>query len=133
MELLFQGVLFCRSHALVRRQGPEVVGIVGAAQGDGAQVIELPRELRSTSSISLEGLVPLASHGWVRSATRNTVAGNSAAINLPLTVREIEAVVFFRQTEGNEYCVSMRSKSEIDIGAVAMQFGGGGHQNAADG
>ena len=36
-------------------------------------------------------------------------------VNLPLTVREIQAVVFFKQAEGNEYRVSMRSKGEIDI------------------
>src|SRR5207248_8816825 len=52
-------------------------------------------------------------------------------INLPLTVKEIHAVVFFKQTEGDEYRVSMRSKGDVDIGAVARQFSGGGHKNAA--
>jgi phosphoesterase RecJ-like protein len=52
-------------------------------------------------------------------------------INLPLTVKEIQAVVFFKQLEGDQYRVSMRSKGDIDIGAVAKQFGGGGHKNAA--
>jgi phosphoesterase RecJ-like protein len=52
-------------------------------------------------------------------------------INLPLTVKEIQAVVFFKQIEGDQYRVSMRSKGDIDIGAVAKQFGGGGHKNAA--
>jgi phosphoesterase RecJ-like protein len=52
-------------------------------------------------------------------------------INLPLTVKEIEAVVFFKQIGGDEYRVSMRSKGDIDIGAVAKEFGGGGHKNAA--
>ena len=52
-------------------------------------------------------------------------------INEPLTVKNLAAVVFFKQSEGNEYRVSMRSKGTIDIGAVAKQFGGGGHKNAA--
>jgi bifunctional oligoribonuclease and PAP phosphatase NrnA len=52
-------------------------------------------------------------------------------INLPLTVKEIQAVVFFKQIEGEEYRVSMRSKGDIDIGAVSKEFGGGGHKNAA--
>jgi phosphoesterase RecJ-like protein len=52
-------------------------------------------------------------------------------INLPLTVKEIHAVVFFKQIEGDEYRVSMRSKGDIDIGAVAKDFDGGGHKNAA--
>ena len=33
--------------------------------------------------------------------------------------------------EGDQYRVSMRSKGAIDIGAVAKEFGGGGHKNAA--
>jgi phosphoesterase RecJ-like protein len=52
-------------------------------------------------------------------------------VNLPLTVKEIEAVVFFKQEIDDEYRVSLRSKGEIDIGAVAKSFGGGGHKNAA--
>jgi phosphoesterase RecJ-like protein len=60
-----------------------------------------------------------------------TYEDTEGLINLPLTVKEIEAVVFFKQTEGQEYRVSMRSKGDIDIGAIAKQFGGGGHKNAA--
>ena len=52
-------------------------------------------------------------------------------INQPLTVKEIQAVLFFKQGEGGEYRVSMRSKGEVDIGSVAKAFGGGGHKNAA--
>lgn len=52
-------------------------------------------------------------------------------INMPLSVKEIEAVVFFRQAADGEYRVSMRSKGAVDIGSVAKQFGGGGHKNAA--
>ena len=60
-----------------------------------------------------------------------TYEDTEGLINLPLTVKEIQAVVFFKQTEGDEYRVSMRSKGDIDIGAVAKEFGGGGHKNAA--
>ncbi len=52
-------------------------------------------------------------------------------INFPLTVKEIQAVVFFKQAEGNQYRVSMRSKGDTDIGSIAKEFGGGGHKNAA--
>jgi len=52
-------------------------------------------------------------------------------INEPLTVKEIQAVVFFKQIENDSYRVSMRSKGSIDIGSVAKEFGGGGHKNAA--
>jgi phosphoesterase RecJ-like protein len=60
-----------------------------------------------------------------------TYEDTEGIINLPLTVKEIQAVVFFKQGEGDQYRVSMRSKGDIDIGAIAKEFGGGGHKNAA--
>src|SRR5262249_40374524 len=65
------------------------------------------------------------------SAAGGTYEDTEGLINLPLTVKEILAVVFFKQIEGEEYRVSMRSKGSIDIGAIAKEFGGGGHKNAA--
>ena len=50
---------------------------------------------------------------------------------LPLTVKEIQAVIFFKQIEGEQYRVSMRSKGDVDVGLVAKEYGGGGHRNAA--
>jgi bifunctional oligoribonuclease and PAP phosphatase NrnA len=52
-------------------------------------------------------------------------------INLPLTVKEIQASVFFKELNASSYRVSLRSKGAIDVAAVAKQFGGGGHRNAA--
>ena len=64
-------------------------------------------------------------------AAGGTYEDTEGLINLPLTVKEIQAVVFFKQVEGDQYRVSMRSKGDIDVGAVAKEFGGGGHKNAA--
>ena len=52
-------------------------------------------------------------------------------INLPLTAREIQAVVFFKVAPTGEIRVSMRSKYDVDVRQVAGAFGGGGHKNAA--
>ena len=52
-------------------------------------------------------------------------------INLPLTAREIQAVVFFKIAPDGEVRVSMRSKYDVDVRRVANEFGGGGHKNAA--
>jgi phosphoesterase RecJ-like protein len=52
-------------------------------------------------------------------------------INLPLTAREIQAVVFFKVAQGDVVRVSMRSKYDVDVRQVASQFDGGGHKNAA--
>src|SRR5437899_7214949 len=60
-----------------------------------------------------------------------TYEDTEGLINLPLTVKEIQAVIFFKQIEGDEYRISLRSKGDIDIGAIAKSFGGGGHKNAS--
>ncbi len=52
-------------------------------------------------------------------------------INLPLTVKEIQAVAFFKEWDNGEFRVSMRSKGDIDVCDVAKRFGGGGHKNAS--
>jgi phosphoesterase RecJ-like protein len=52
-------------------------------------------------------------------------------INVPLTVRGIQAVVLFKEAEPGAYRVSFRSKGAVDVSEVAKQFGGGGHKNAA--
>jgi bifunctional oligoribonuclease and PAP phosphatase NrnA len=64
-------------------------------------------------------------------AAGGTYDDTDGLINLPLTVKEIQAVVFFKHVAGDEYRVSMRSKGDVDIGAIAKMFGGGGHKNAA--
>jgi len=64
-------------------------------------------------------------------AAGGTYDDTDGLINLPLTVKEIQSVVFFKHVAGDEYRVSMRSKGNVDIGAVAKEFGGGGHKNAA--
>lgn len=60
-----------------------------------------------------------------------TYEDTEGLINLPLTVKDIQAVVFFKELDVEQWRVSMRSKGEVDINAVAIQFGGGGHKNAS--
>jgi bifunctional oligoribonuclease and PAP phosphatase NrnA len=60
-----------------------------------------------------------------------TYEDTEGLINLPLTVKEIQAVVFFKEHGPEDWRVSMRSKGDVDINAVAKQFGGGGHKNAS--
>ena len=60
-----------------------------------------------------------------------TYEDTEGLINLPLTVKEIQAVVFFKEHGPDDWRISMRSKGDVDINAVARQFGGGGHKNAS--
>ncbi len=60
-----------------------------------------------------------------------TYQDTEGLINLPLTVKEILAAVFFKEHGPDDWRVSLRSKDAIDVNAVAKQFGGGGHKNAS--
>jgi len=72
---------------------------------------------------------------WVdRALARNcggTYEDTEGLINLPLTVKEIQAVVFFKEQGPDDWRISMRSKGEVDVNRVATEFGGGGHKNTA--
>jgi phosphoesterase RecJ-like protein len=61
----------------------------------------------------------------------STLNDTEGIINLPLTAREIQAVVFFKSLEPGEVRVSMRSKYDVDVRSIAARYGGGGHKNAA--
>lgn len=63
--------------------------------------------------------------------TGSTHEDSDGLINIPLTVKDIQAVVFFKEITPAFYRISMRSKGEVDVNRVANKFGGGGHKNAA--
>ncbi len=65
------------------------------------------------------------------SATGATWDDTDGLINMPLSVKQIQAVAFFKEIEPGQFRVSLRSKGDVDVGAVARQFGGGGHKNAS--
>src|SRR5437764_1197638 len=67
----------------------------------------------------------------ILNATGTTYNDTEGLINLPLTAREIQAVVFFKLAADGDIHVSMRSKYDVDIRAIAARHGGGGHKNAA--
>jgi len=52
-------------------------------------------------------------------------------VNLPLGAKDVMAVALVRKQTDTQYRVSMRSKGDVSVRSVAVQFGGGGHVNAA--
>jgi phosphoesterase RecJ-like protein len=60
-----------------------------------------------------------------------TYEDTEGLINLPLTVKEIVAAVFFKENGPDDWRVSMRSKGAVDVNAIATEFDGGGHKNAS--
>lgn len=63
--------------------------------------------------------------------TGSTHEDSDGLINIPLTVKDIQAVAFFKEITPAYYRISMRSKGDVDVNRVANTFGGGGHKNAA--
>lgn len=52
-------------------------------------------------------------------------------IDLVRLPREAEVAMLIRETPENEVRVSIRSRGRVDVGALAVSLGGGGHRNAA--
>lgn len=56
---------------------------------------------------------------------------SSNFVNYPMSVGEVEAVAFLKESAPGEFRVSLRSKGDTNVARVAEVFGGGGHRNAA--
>jgi phosphoesterase RecJ-like protein len=52
-------------------------------------------------------------------------------VNYALSIQDVEVAVFFRELPGGRFRVSLRSKGDLNVAAVAERFGGGGHQCAS--
>ena len=52
-------------------------------------------------------------------------------VNQLQSVKGVDCAIFMYETGTLEYKVSMRSNGKVDVAAVAMKFGGGGHVRAA--
>jgi phosphoesterase RecJ-like protein len=88
---------------------------------------------------SLLSRVQLSSDGavaWVE-VTRDVLKQHDATdaledlINYPRSVRGIKVALLLREEVGQGVRISLRSKGEVDVAAVASVFHGGGHKNAA--
>jgi bifunctional oligoribonuclease and PAP phosphatase NrnA len=52
-------------------------------------------------------------------------------VNYALGVEGVEAAVFLRELPEGRIKLSLRSKGEVNVAAIAERLGGGGHENAA--
>ncbi len=52
-------------------------------------------------------------------------------VNYVLSIGDVQVAVFFRELPGGRWRVSLRSKGEVNVSAVAEHFGGGGHKCAS--
>jgi len=52
-------------------------------------------------------------------------------VNYALSIQDVEVAAFFRELPDGRYRVSLRSKGQLNVAAIAEQFGGGGHACAS--
>src|SRR5271155_4706869 len=52
-------------------------------------------------------------------------------VNYALSIADVQVAIFFRELQEGRYRVSLRSKGEVNVSAVAEHFGGGGHKCAS--
>jgi bifunctional oligoribonuclease and PAP phosphatase NrnA len=52
-------------------------------------------------------------------------------VNYALSIQEVEVAAFFRELPDGRFRVSLRSKGQLNVSAIAEQFGGGGHRCAS--
>jgi phosphoesterase RecJ-like protein len=52
-------------------------------------------------------------------------------VNYALSIHDVEVAAFFRELPDGRFRVSLRSKGQMNVSAVAQQFGGGGHECAS--
>jgi phosphoesterase RecJ-like protein len=60
-----------------------------------------------------------------------TADDSDGLVNLPLTARDIRAVILFKEDGAGRWRISLRSKGSVNVNAVARLHGGGGHVNAS--
>lgn len=94
--------------------------------------IELMKRVLGTIRRDEAGKVAWMRHSLEMANETGSVDGdNSGFVNVPLMAKEVEAVVYMRETQPQTYRVSLRSKGDLNVAKIAEKFGGGGHRNAA--
>ncbi|MCX7905507.1 MAG: bifunctional oligoribonuclease/PAP phosphatase NrnA [Elusimicrobiales bacterium] len=51
-------------------------------------------------------------------------------INYPMMIPDVKVTIFVKE-DSERYSFTFRSKDNIDVGTIALEFGGGGHRNAS--
>lgn len=95
--------------------------------------LRLTGQLLHTMRLHGDGRVAeLAFDDQVLAETGATYEDSDSLINMPLSAQQVQAVLLFKGSEAaGELRVSLRSKGSIDVRSIAVEYGGGGHRNAA--
>jgi len=94
--------------------------------------LNLMKEVLGTLSLHVDGRIAVIHVTQAMFAdTGSCPADTETFINYPRSLTSVKVAVFIKEGKPDEISVSMRSKGEYDVAAIAAGFGGGGHRNAA--
>jgi len=91
----------------------------------------LARLLERTVSLAGDALLLTWQSAADRAEIGSAHRGQEDLYRLLQTVKANRVVAFIREEDPGRWTVSLRSDPGIDVGAVALGFGGGGHRQAA--
>lgn len=83
------------------------------------------------------GITPDGKIAWLYATQQmfretGTVSGNvEGFVNQIRSIDSVEVAIFVSELEDGTSKVGIRSKTHVDVGEIAAEFGGGGHQRAA--
>ncbi|MCP4133468.1 MAG: bifunctional oligoribonuclease/PAP phosphatase NrnA [bacterium] len=146
-QAIYMGMLFDTGSFRYPKTTPETYQIASRCVEMGANpfyIYEQLYENNSLSSFALRGLILSTMevfHGGKLIAmkltpemlkkSRASFSEGEPSINLPLTVKGVVVSVLVKQDIDGPIKVSMRTKGDYDVAAIAMENNGGGHKNAA--
>lgn len=83
-------------------------------------------ELHSDTRVAIQALRPADLE-----AAGACIEDAETLINIPLRSKEIDVSILFKEGPGGSTRCSLRSRGNINVAAIAQDFGGGGHRTAA--
>lgn len=92
------------------------------------RLLALALQTLTLSACGRYGSVSVTSDMYAQ--TGATAEHTDGFVNYPRSIHGVEVGLFFRQTKDTTFKVGFRSKGAVDVGAIAREFGGGGHHNA---
>ncbi len=144
---LLTGIVTDTGSFRFRNTTPEALAMAALLIESGADINLVSEEVynrKSLSSLRLLGRIlenmRLESGGRIAWATvsfddfeQNGASDEDTEgfVNELLAVRTVQIAALFREPRRGRVRVSLRSRGDFDVAAVAQEFGGGGHRNAA--
>jgi phosphoesterase RecJ-like protein len=146
-DCLYLGILMDTGGFRFQNVDEEALRVASELVGLGARAYELSHEfiyVKKFATLRLLGLVldSLRLHHGGRAATMEVTAGmldrtgttlrdSEGFIDYGGALDDVELVALFREISPGEVRVSLRSRNDHDVSALAERYGGGGHVRAA--